>query len=641
MLFYTSSIPITIRTKTQVRHIESSKDDTNLNPARVYSFGRSEWDFLDLYAKEKQLKIEEILTVYDDSSFATWSHMPKFLGRKDKDFTSLIDQLVEIKNKHPNRTKFRIAINNGFGSSLGDSLIGISAFKHVYPYLKQILPDLQIDIIMGWIHGESVVELYKQVPEFNSIIEQNVSLADLSEYQAVIDFYGLLKLPNYGKIPVVDWYMLWMGIDIDHISARNKRNNIHIPMADGVTMNERLGEFSGRTILLNSKASVDLRCVPLDWMQALTKHLLEHYPEDRFVTLQNLDIEHPRLLDFSGKTENINLLAALVYAVDALITPDTYTLHLADATNTPCVALYTSVSPRRYPYYLLTESILIPDAAELSAWNKSKVTEEEWSDIKDAYKDSWSKLEFSSIRIALDDVLTRSIGKLQQLRPQNTNVDHSYVLENGKWRGVGLSGATIVDQIELMIRMIAKQYLVYGDTVVCMGGGFSELNCEISQTIGELGEFHLYEPRRQILQLDVSNFVTSQISNVFAHQLLPYDTNGSIIDILAVNVKNEYNTISANNAAIPERVMTTKLDDWKLSKCRMIIINKPMSATKALLGSIDTISNFKPVLLISCKTDEIESSIDAVLNDVNYSYKSYAIDSVGEYSLIMGVAKSK
>lgn len=640
MLFYTSSIPITIRVNSQVKHIEATPDQNNLNPEHVYSLGRSEWEYLEKYISEKNLKIEDVISLRDDTAFSTWKHLPVFLGRKDENFTSLIDQLEQVKINNPGKTKFRIAINNGFGSSLGDSLIGITAFRHVYPILAKYLPGLRIDIIMGWIHDESVMQLYEQVPEFNVIIEENCSLAHFSKYQAVIDFYGLLILPNYGKIPIVDWYMLWMGIDIDNISKHDKRNSIYIPVDDGIKIESFLGDFSGKTILLNEKASVNLRCIQPEYMKKLTRYLLDEYPDFRFVSLQKPDFEHPRLLDFSNKTPTLNLLSALVYSVDAIITPDTYTLHLADATNTPCVALYTSVSPRRYPYYPLTEGILLPCATELPAWNKSKVSDEEWSKISHEYDTAWNNLDLEKIKIALNDVLSRSSLYMQMPRQYNIRNNNLYKLENNIWNGIGLTHVDITENITKSIHIIAKQYLTYADNVVCMCIDDQASMIELSRMIGHLGKLIVYEPRRQISQLLSANAVANQLDNISCYTMLPYDSSGDLLNIRFLDVRSEYNTISSNNCVVSDSVITTKLDDWKLKQCRMLIINKPINIVKSLIGSTETIKRLSPILLIVCETKEIYG-INTFLESIDYAYTIFPIDSFGEYSLIMSVVKSK
>ena len=640
MLFYTSSIPIPIRTTAQVKQIEPTPDQSSLNPDHVYSLGRAEWEYLENHIKEKDFKIEEILTLRDDSAFANWEHMPMFLGRKDPDFVSLEQQLKTLKAKHPNRTKFKIAINNGFGSSLGDSMIGITAFKSVYPILKEHLQNVEIDIIMGWTHDESVVGLYEQVPEFSRFIKQNCTLADLSSYQAVFDFYGLLKLPNYGKIPVVDWCMMWMGLDISNISSRDKRNSIYIPIDAGLEIETLLGEFDGKTILLNQAASVDLRSIPSNFMNSLVQHLLDVYPNYRFVTLQKLDIDHPRILDFTGKTRNLDLLAALVYKVDCVITPDTYILHLSDATNTPCVALFTSVSPRRYPYYPLTAGLLLPGATDLPAWDSSKTTNEEWLEFGLLYESAWKSFDLQDIKSAIDDVILRKPKFSQSLRNHNTNSKCVYEITNGLYHGKGFTKTEFTNHIENSIKSLIDKYLVYGDHVIFAGSSYDALIFDTTKTIGELGKTYVFEPRRMVYQMLCANAVVLQLNNIHGFNVLPYDNSGDVLNIKSLDMMSEYNTVSSNNCAITEKVFTARIDDLHIKQCRMIVIHKPIDTLKTLTGCVETINRLKPMIVSCVKTDEC-SSVMQLFDSFGYTCRVIPLDTSGEYSLIMGVAKSK
>lgn len=639
MLFYTSSIPITIRTTSQVKHIEATLDQNNLNPEHIYSLGRADWEYLENHIKEKQLKIEEVITLRDDSAFSLWEHMPMFLGRKDPNFVSLIDQLEKLKAKHPARTKFTIAINNGFGSSLGDSLIGITAFRHVYPIIKSILGDVQIHILMGWIHNESVMELYKQVPEFDLIVEENVNLAELSKYQAIIDFYGLLKIPRYGTMPVVDWYMWWMGLDSDTISNDAKRNRIYTSLDDLNTVKLALNEFSGKTILFNQRTSVNLRSMPEKFATRLIQYLLKQFPFDRIVILQSLDIKHPRLLDFSTKTPTLDSLAALVNCVDLVITPDTYLLHLADAVNTPCVALYSSVSPSRYPYYPRNIGLLIPGAEQLSAWDKSKVSEEEWSNISSEYESAWDSLYFDDIRRSIDRLFTLETNVNNSLRDLNTRQCNNFVF-NKNWFGRGFTSVALTEHIEQLINLFTLKYLTYGDSVVYMGSGFTESVNNIANVIGHLGTIHIIEPRQQIHQITCANLITNQFANAKTYCVLPFDTTGEVLTIQSLDIKNEYNTISSNNCVVSENVITMKLDDLNINHCRMLIITKPIDVARAINGSINTITKLSPVILILCKTSEFVDGLSKLFDSIHYSTQSYPVDNSGEYSLFLGV-KSK
>lgn len=325
----------------------------------------------------------------------------------------LLVQLYAMKLAHPALSHFRLLLINGFGANLGDNLIGQRAFSHVLSHIRTVLPEVSVDVMLG-IHGDDRLErLYRNAEGIERVLTSGMSLGELAHsYQGIFDCGELLSQPRYGSMPMVDWYMWWMGIDPSGVADADKRNRISVPDPARKRAAE-LMEGEGMRIAINPKASVPLRSVPASAMSRLVDHILTRWPEARVVSLQPLEYDHPRFTDLSARITDIDILAAVVERCDALIGADTYTQHLADALDVPAVTFYTSVSPELYPYYPLVEPVMLPDAERLPAWGKMKTSPGAWKVIGHFYDEAWDKLEPGVVLSALKRAMERKADRLR------------------------------------------------------------------------------------------------------------------------------------------------------------------------------------------------------------------------------------
>jgi len=266
---------------------------------------------------------------------------------------------------------------------------------------------VSVDVLLGWHPDDRLKRLFRNIDGIDVIRTRGFTLAELQRYQGVFDTSGLLNLPRYGQMPMVDWYLWWMGLDPAGVTPADKRNAVAIPEDDRQWVAQHLPEAHGPRILFNPKASVALRSMPEVAQRRLLDVLLADWPQAQIILLQPLALLHARVIHIGKFIDTSDRLAALVAAVDGLIGVDTFTSHLADATSTPAVTIYSSINPESFPYYPLVQPMCLPDADKLPCWNKAKLAPQEWRTMASIYEAAWTALDCSAILAALRGVMAR------------------------------------------------------------------------------------------------------------------------------------------------------------------------------------------------------------------------------------------
>ncbi len=632
MQAYSIAVPLTVRGQHQVKHIAAAANLAQPALEAVHVLGMHELEQIKRHLPQQHpgTVLEQALKVVNDSALFQWEHWPMYLGPRSGTSNTLRQQLAELRAKHPQRQHFRIGINNGFGSNLGDSMLGATAFRCVAPVLHELLPQVTVDVIMGWTHQQTVADLYHHTPGIDRLVTQTPTLAELGRYQALFNTHNLIKLPRYGQMPVVDWYLWWLGMEPASVPAANKRNQIQIEPDDTARVAELLGPAQGPVIVLNQKASVPLRSAPTAFVQRLARHLLKQWPKARLVVLQDVGLAHERVLNLSAHINTIGRLAALLAQADAIVTPDTYPLHLADATSTPCVGLFTSISASVYPYYPFMQGLHLPKAESLPAWGESKVSTEEWEKIGPQYDAAWAAWPLDEIVQALRDVMQRKRkdGQRHTLPLPAPLPRTAYRLAQPAapeakihWEGAAQVHPEEVDKLLDNLWHVAKQVLVHGDHAALLGAGTGELALPMAERLGVDGRLHAFEPRRHLHQILCANLVAAQQHQTFAHLLLPADVPGSVHATKALWADDEYQSLQASNQLVQEPVLTLPLDTWNLPHCRLLAIVPPVSALPALKGAKQTLQRLRPIVAVGGHLNDLQQLVRPWLEAQGYQVR--------------------
>ncbi len=262
-------------------------------------------------------------------------------------------------------SKQRWAILNGFGISLGDSLIGLQAL-HTAQGLGAA-PTLPVLYRKPGLH-RMVDQLYPLTQDFAAVaalteqIEPSLLLAD--GFDRAIDIRDFAFDPHFRGVAMSDFFLSRLGLDAEAVPSVLKRNLWLAPRVGPLPVPLK------RTALVCPASSMPLRDMPEGAHERILRWLL-----DRGWDVQTQGRTPPAL---RGRVEQVppqHQLTALCHLVAQarwIISVDTAMVHLADAFSVPSVAFFTTHRPawrvRDYPHcqpvYLPPAGL--PEALEFS-----------------------------------------------------------------------------------------------------------------------------------------------------------------------------------------------------------------------------------------------------------------------------------
>lgn len=346
------------------------------------------------------------------------SQMPKSLNSNQlksyADEGSLVLQLAErvASNTGDASNPYRIALVNGTGTMLGDTVIGASIVEYVAARLKAQGLHVQIDVVLAWNARPGCEIVWKRVPCVHQVFESSVTVAQLQSYHAYWDFSQLLKLPGYDSKHFADFYLNQFGIDSAETPDKFKLPRVRVAKNAYLETKGLFQEFAGGQpiVLIQAEASNPARSMPETFLLKLLKHLVKHLGS-KIVLARELpggldadEISHIQSVAAWTK-DNLDRYLAVVAAADFVITVDTLALHVAMGCQKPGVGLFSLSKPdARLKYSPQINGILIPEAEKLAYWNKHK-SDELWAEQAASYERAWSALKIQQIMQPLQTFL--------------------------------------------------------------------------------------------------------------------------------------------------------------------------------------------------------------------------------------------
>jgi hypothetical protein len=232
----------------------------------------------------------------------------------------------------------RVAILNGFGRTLGDSLIGLQALTVTVAACA--VPPLPV--------------LFR-LPGLSPMLEQLYAAADFAEirllpwsdetparpfppargFARTIDIRDFAFDPDFRGRAMIDFFLARLGVDPASVASPQKRNAWLRPRVRPVSPQ---GVAPGY-VLVCPRASTALRDMPAPIESAILDWLASH--TSRQVLLQTT-------------VDSLDALCGQVAAAALVISTDTAMVHLADAFSVRCVAFFPTHRPewrvRDYPF---------------------------------------------------------------------------------------------------------------------------------------------------------------------------------------------------------------------------------------------------------------------------------------------------
>lgn len=323
-------------------------------------------------------------------------------------FSSQGDLLAQLRTKigPPGKAPqpLRLALINGFGTMLGDNLVGARALEIAVEHLRGVFGAVEIHAVLAWNARPGADGILSRSPVVTSMQTRSITLEALRQFDACWDFSSLLRMSGYDILPLIDFYLEHLGLDAALVPAAEKLPVLRLP--DDVRAESRL-LFSkirkGRKlILLQGKASTGLRSMPEPFFTRLLDDLLRE-TNAAIVLTQPLPgnvvaIEDKRVLHIeewcASRTENF---LSVFNEVDAVISVDTVALHAAAAARKPGVAVFAATSPElRVPAGACISGVVVPGAEGLPLWGKHK-EDASWAEHQPAYEAAWLALDRSAL----------------------------------------------------------------------------------------------------------------------------------------------------------------------------------------------------------------------------------------------------
>lgn len=243
-----------------------------------------------------------------------------------------------------------MAILNGFGRSLGDSIIGLQA--------------LSAALSLGALAAPPVLfRLPGLPPMVQAIYAAAADLADVrdlpwaaetpaqpfrpaGEFAAVIDMRDFAFDPAFRGVPMIDYFLGHLELDPQAVPPALRRNAWLAARLQPIPPVAPRGYT-----LVCPQSAMALRDMPAEVHDFLLAWLLEN-TASAILTQGEPSFTHERVL-LSPPATTLAELCGVVAGADLVVSTDTAMVHLADAFSVPCLAFFTTHRPewrvRDYP----------------------------------------------------------------------------------------------------------------------------------------------------------------------------------------------------------------------------------------------------------------------------------------------------
>ena len=172
---------------------------------------------------------------------------------------NLQDQIENLQGKD-----VRIALVNGLGSGLGDTLAGITALREANRIISgRFRPSFEV--LCTPEQYESLNSIFRQTELITCSHKLPMTLNDLMRFDAYVDTGGLTHREDFNSLPSVDFFLKAFGIDYRKVPAERKRNRINLHGRPDSRLEQAIKKARSkgkRLLLFHPVSSTKLRSVP-------------------------------------------------------------------------------------------------------------------------------------------------------------------------------------------------------------------------------------------------------------------------------------------------------------------------------------------------------------------------------------------
>ncbi len=246
----------------------------------------------------------------------------------------------------PHRPR-RLAILNGFGMTLGDSVIGLTALVAALGTGR--FAGRRPLLVRKPLFGRRLIhELYALASPFADVTWFPYRAALPFPLEMRIDIREFAFDPAFRATAMIDYFLARLGIDPAGIPAGEKRNT----WLAAALRPRRPAGLPEKYVLVCPRAAMAMRTMPAPVHARLLASLL---------AMQTLPVvtqgrpagPHPRIISCPA-VSSLAALAGLVAGAVLIVSTDTAMVHLADAWGVPTLAFFVTHRPewrvRDYPF---------------------------------------------------------------------------------------------------------------------------------------------------------------------------------------------------------------------------------------------------------------------------------------------------
>ncbi|MGZ4969952.1 MAG: glycosyltransferase family 9 protein [Methylobacter sp.] len=309
----------------------------------------------------------------------------------------------------------KLALLNGVGTMLGDTLVGSSAVEIAIRRLTETIGAVEVHAILAWNARPGTENILARSPAIAYVQGHSITLDNLCSYDAYWDFSSLLRMEGYNSLPLIDFYLNSLGIDPESVGPAEKLPALRLPTALIMEAKSILAEMSqGRKIvLIQGLASTPIRSMPESFFAKMIDDVLNETDACVLLTqptpdgLSNQDSRRIINLEDWCRPSTDHYLS-VVAAANAIISVDSLAIHAATAVQMPGVVIFTTLSPAlRLTYAQRLTGMLIPEASTLSTWGKHKI-DNNWPNEQLEYNQAWEAIDRKSIVMKLQEIWNKS-----------------------------------------------------------------------------------------------------------------------------------------------------------------------------------------------------------------------------------------
>jgi hypothetical protein len=273
-------------------------------------------------------------------------------------FRAIDNQVKNLGGINP----VRLAILNGFGTGLSDTLVGLTAFREVRKRMETAgMGKLEVDMWVRPSGYDSAVAVAGMHGGVDRVKILPMPIEAFLKYHGYWDLGGLVDRPTVNTRCTVDFFLELMGIDPSAVPRSEKRNQLSLSIPVVKEVGDALRQLTRRYVILHPLGGCLERNMPAEVFRELCARLVRETDMDvaSLVPLPNM---HPRHVDLSAlSSRGFEQYCALIKNAAGLVTVDTSAYHVADAFSVPTVAIFSTVNPElRARYYPTVECVVLP-----------------------------------------------------------------------------------------------------------------------------------------------------------------------------------------------------------------------------------------------------------------------------------------